>query len=71
MRAASAIRTPAHAGLPPLSVSEAQAVLVQAEQAAIAQALGAPPQANPHPPGTRAHILWEAHHGAVLMDWTQ
>lgn len=55
-------------GLPPVSRSQARAVMRHAEKAAIRQAKGGPVTANPHQSGTRAHIIWAAHHGATLLD---
>ena len=56
-------------GLPPLSRAEALEVMLDAEKAAIRQALGDAPTPNPHSEGTRAHIIWASHHGATLLDW--
>ncbi|MEP6823185.1 MAG: hypothetical protein ABI919_00090 [Ramlibacter sp.] len=60
---------PASPGLPPLSRGQALAVMNEAEKAAIRHALGGTPEANPHPEGTRAHIIWAAHYGATQLDW--
>ncbi|MEP6792389.1 MAG: hypothetical protein ABI907_13530 [Ramlibacter sp.] len=62
-------KPPAGPGLPPLSRGKALAVMHEAEKAAIRHALGGAPETNPHPPGTRAHIIWAAHYGATQLDW--
>lgn len=61
----------ANPGLPPLSRAKALAVMHEAEKAAIREALGGLAEANPHPEGTRAHIIWAGHHGATLLGWDQ
>jgi hypothetical protein len=48
---------------------EIASIIHDAEKAALQQALGGRTLPNPHPRGTRANILWEAHRGAVLVDW--
>jgi hypothetical protein len=59
-------------GLPALSQAEIRAILHDAEQAAIRNALGDNrPVVNPHTQGTRAHILWETHFSSVLMEWAE
>jgi len=58
-------------GLPPVSKEEALAIMANAEQAAIRKSLGGPGGANPHPKGTRAHIIWEGHYGATLLAWDE
>jgi hypothetical protein len=55
--------------LPPVSRFEAEEAMADAEKAAIEEALGGRKHRNPYPQGTRAHIIWEAHHGATLLDW--
>jgi hypothetical protein len=57
-------------GLPPLDPRESNAVMHDAEKAAIRVALGdKTPAPNPHPRGTRANIIWDTHFHSVLMDW--
>ena len=62
--------SPPDTGLPSISYEEGRAVIEGAERDAIRAALGASTApTNPHPPGTRAHILWETHFHSILMDW--
>ncbi|MEP6823756.1 MAG: hypothetical protein ABI919_02985 [Ramlibacter sp.] len=59
---------PDGSGLPPVSRAEVQAVMRNAEKAALRQAREGRSTPNPQQPGTRAHIIWAAHYGATLLD---
>jgi len=63
-------RTPRDSALPPISPDDAQRILAQARSAAMARAMEHAEPRNPHPPGTRARILWETEFWRVLMDIT-
>jgi hypothetical protein len=67
---AASLTDDAATSLPPLTPAEIRIVMHHAEQAAIRLALGSNQEpANPYPPRTRSHILWETHFGSVLMEW--
>jgi len=63
-------REPDDSALPPISPDDAQRIFAQARAAAMAHAMGHADPRNPHPPGTRARILWETEFCRVLMDIT-
>lgn len=62
--------TPRDSSLPPVSAEDAQRIFEHARGAAIERVMTQSDPRNPHPPGTRAHILWETEFGRALMDLT-